>query len=155
MEAACRVEIAAPIDRVWAVMTDVARYAEWNRFIAGIRVIDGGALRVGVPLELDVRWEGGGATKTIEVVTRLEAPSAGEGGARRAVMEYRFTGWIARLSLVKGSRLQMITQAPGGPTVYETREEFSGLLTAGVPLKKVQRGFELHAEGLKRRAEQS
>jgi len=153
MEAKARIEIAASIDRVWRVMTRFERYLEWNPFIAGIRPLDKRDPVVGTALELDVRWEGGGKTKTIEIISRLEDPSASEDGTKRAAMEYRFTGLIARLSLVNGSRLQTITQAPGGPTVYETREQFTGLLKLGVPLKKVQRGFELHAQGLKKRAE--
>ena len=35
------VTIEAPIDVVWAVMTDVARYREWNPFIVEVGLRDG------------------------------------------------------------------------------------------------------------------
>jgi hypothetical protein len=68
-------------------------------------------------------------------------------------MEYIFTGWLPRLMLVRGSRLQALEQPAGGPTVYTTSERFGGLLARAVPLKKVQRGFEQHGLALKARAE--
>jgi hypothetical protein len=143
-----RIEIDAPIDVVWSVMTDLPRYREWNPFVVAID----GELRPGNALGLHVRWIGERKeTRTIEIVSRLEAPSGS--ATRRAAMEYRFTGWLARLWLVNGSRLQELEQAQGGSTRYHTIEEFSGLLTAGVPLGKVQKGFEAHARALKERAE--
>ena len=41
------IEIAAPADRVWAVMRDVERWREWTASVTGIRLVGGGPLRVG------------------------------------------------------------------------------------------------------------
>jgi hypothetical protein len=145
------VSIDAPIEVVWSVMTDLPRYGEWNPFLVSITPRDGAALRVGSAVSLHVRWSDGGQERTVEVVTRLEPP--GEGAPRRAAMEYRYTGWLPRLHLVEGSRLQTLEQAPGGLTVYRTHEAFRGLLARAVPLAKVQDGFERHALALAARAE--
>jgi hypothetical protein len=146
------VEIDAPIDLVWKVMTDAARYGEWNPFVVELKP-DGGALAVGGKIALRVRWGRGGGAETIEQVTRLEAPSPDVSGARRSIMEYEYLGWLPRLALVRGSRLQVLEQRPGKPTIYRTSETFTGLLARGVPLAKVQDGFERHARALKQRAE--
>src|SRR5262245_49548357 len=147
------IAIEAPIEVVWAVMADLPRYREWNPFVVDIELRDR-ALAVGSALKLHVRWGSGGGTSTVEVVTRLEPPRATDDGAQRAAMEYLFTGWLPRLSLVKGARLQALEQAPGAPTTtYRTSELFRGLLARGVPLGKVQKGFEAHARALKQRAE--
>jgi uncharacterized protein YndB with AHSA1/START domain len=148
--AATSVDIDAPIEAVWSVMTDFARYPEWNPFVVAIQLLDG-ELRQGSTLGLHVRWAGGGEEHTVEQVTRLEPPSGS--GMRRATMEYRFTGWLVRLGLVRGSRMQMIEQPARGATTYRTSELFHGWLAAAVPLAKVQQGFELHARALKRRTE--
>src|SRR5207245_6493043 len=148
------IAIDAPIDVVWSVMTDVARYREWNPFIIAVELRDGGALAVGSALTLHVRAPGERwGVSTIEVVTRLEAPPPATDGPRRAAMEYLFTGWLDRLALVRGSRLQALDQAPGMPTIYRTTEQFRGLLARAVPLARVQRGFDAHAAALKQRAE--
>lgn len=148
----CSIVIDAPIDVVWSVMTDFPRYGEWNPFLVSIRPRDGGAVRVGTAVSLHVRWSDGGEERTIEVVTQLDPPSP-SGAPRRAVMEYRYTGLLPRLQLVKGARAQTLEQAPGGPTIYRTHEAFRGLIAFAVPLAKVQDGFERHAAALKARAE--
>jgi hypothetical protein len=145
------IEIAAPIDVVWRVMTDLGRYPEWNPFVVAIEPVDG-AFRVGSAIALTVKWSRRGGASTIEVVERLDAP-ARDGEVQRALMEYRFVGWLPRLALVRGSRQQALEQRPGGPTTYRTSERFTGLLARGVPLAKVQDGFERHAQALKARAE--
>jgi hypothetical protein len=150
--AATSVDIAAPIDLVWRVMTDLPRYPEWNPFVVDIKPV-AGAFSVGSPIALTVKWGRGGGASTIEVVDRLDAPAAGGDSISRALMEYRFVGWLPRLALVRGSRQQTLEQRPGGPTTYSTSESFRGLLARGVPLAKVQDGFERHARALKARAE--
>jgi len=146
------VDIAAPIELVWRVMNDLPRYGEWNPFVVDIRPV-GGAFAVGTAIALNVKWGRGGGASTIEVVDRLDAPKPGTDAVQRALMEYRYVGWLPRLMLVRGSRQQMLEQRPGGPTTYRTSERFTGLLARGIPLAKVQDGFERHARALKQRAE--
>jgi hypothetical protein len=146
------IAIFAPIETVWSVMTDLARYGEWNPFITNIAP-RGAQVGIGTELELSVKWASGGGARTVEIIDRLEPPAPAPGGTRRAAMEYRFTGLLASLSLVNGSRIQEIEQSPDGPTTYRTSEAFFGLLARAVPVARVQRGFELHAQALKVRAE--
>src|SRR4051812_27076858 len=115
--AECSIEIDAPPPVVWGVMLDLARYREWNPFIVDVRGPT--SVEVGSRLTLYVRWSGGGGASSGELVTRLDAPS---------VLEYRFTGWLARLSLVNATRSQTLEAIPEGGTRYHTREQFSGLL---------------------------
>ncbi len=136
------IEIAAPIDLVWQVMTEVERYHEWNPFI--VSVYSDGKLEVGGAMTLHVRWAGGGGAKSRERVTRMDRPHA---------FEYCFTGWMSTLALVRATRIQTLEELAPGATRYNTREEFRGLIAGAIPLAKVQQGFVAHAQALKARAE--
>ena len=46
-----RVEIAAPVERVWEVIADLDRYPEWNPFVVAAR----STLAVGDPISMRVR----------------------------------------------------------------------------------------------------
>ena len=50
-----RIDIDAPVDRVWAVLRDTAAYAEWNPFIRTIE----GALQPGSRLTVRIELPGG------------------------------------------------------------------------------------------------
>lgn len=145
------VEIDAPIELVWQVMLDVGAYGSWNPFIHRVDAARE-ELRVGSAFRLHVRWPEGGGASSGEVVTRLDPP-ASDGALRRGAWEYEFTGWLARLGLVRATRVQHVEQRDGGPTIWRTREEFRGALAALIPLTKVQAGFDTHAAALKQRAE--
>jgi uncharacterized membrane protein len=41
------IEIGAPADRVWAVLSDVERWPDWNQSVTGAQLLDGGGLRTG------------------------------------------------------------------------------------------------------------
>ncbi len=146
------IDIDAPIATVWQAMVELQRYHEWNPFIVGVETADAIA-HVGTRMLLDVRWGRGGGTRSPEMVSRLDAPAPAPGGGMHAQLDYVYLGLPARLGLVRGTRVQTVAQTAGGPTRYETREQFSGLMAAGVPLRKVQDGFERHGRALKQRAE--
>lgn len=145
------IQIDAPLSVVWNVMVDFPKYSEWNPFIVGIRQGDA-ELRVGHQFTLDVVWANGGKVASKEKVTRLSAPHAAD-GETVAALEYQFDSVLAHLGLVTATREQTLKQSAAGPTTYASREVFHGLLNWGVPLAKVQAGFELHAKALKARAE--
>lgn len=145
------ITIDAPIERVWAAMVDAPGYGAWNPFIVRVDA-PRPTLAVGDDIVLHVRWEDGGAFASPERVVQVDAPAA-QGDVTRAALAYRFTGWIARLGLVRATRVQTLEQPPGGPTRYHTEETFRGALARFVPLARVRAGFARHAEALKVRAE--
>lgn len=153
------IEINAPIDVVWSVMTDLRRYQEWNPFIVGFDElpIDPTHPMVGTRMRLHVVWANGKQVLSWETLTRLDPPAATNGSmqeSRTATMAYKFSSWIARTGLVVATREQTIHQVPGGPTIYRTEEVFRGLLSRFVPFANVEDGFRRHAVALKQRAEQ-
>jgi hypothetical protein len=149
--ASTTVEIAAPIELVWATMLDVGAYGEWNPFILRIDGI-AGPPAVGQVMRLLVRFSSGMTTRSTEVISRLEPP-ASVAGVQRATLAYSFRGPLHTLHLVRASRFQYLTQPADGLTIYHTEEEFRGFFRRLVPLQGVQDGFERHARALKTRAE--
>jgi hypothetical protein len=145
--------IDAPIEVVWAVMVDTARYGEWNSFVREAECPS--PPNVGDPIVLHVEFTPGSRRITSPERISVLEPPAEPGGeeTRNAHLAYVFEGWPARLGLVRGTRHQRLTQEPGGPTRYDTVEEFSGPLVALAGPKRVQAGFERHATDLKSRAE--
>ena len=143
-------EIDAPIEDVWAVMLDTASYGEWNPFV--VRAECPSPPSVGDPITLHVRWANGRSTTSPERISRVEAPHDVD-GVRRATLAYDYEGLPAKLGLVRGRRYQRLEQAAGGPTTYDTVEEFSGPLVALAGPARVEDGFRRHAVALKDRCE--
>lgn len=143
------IDIEAPAERVWAVMLDFQRYAEWNPFVIGAELA--GPLRVGAALLLRVQWSDGAGVDSDETITEVTAPD----GARAGRLAYRFSGWLHTLALVRAVRVQEVLALAPDRCRYSTREEFSGLLRGAVPLAKVRDGFDRHARALKARAERA
>jgi hypothetical protein len=144
------IEIDAPLDVVWQTMLDTEEYGEWNPFV--VRVETAQPPAVGNPIVLHVRWANGKSTRSPEVITAVEPPAVGVDG-KTALLSYEYAGLPSKLGLVRGTRHQRLTQAPGGPTSYDTVEEFSGPLVRLAGPGRVAEGFRRHAEALKRRAE--
>jgi hypothetical protein len=145
------VAIDAPIDEVWAVMLDTASYGDWNPFVERA---DCASATVGEPIVLHVRWANGRTTTSPERISIVEPPHESD-GVRRATLAYVYEGLPAKLGLVRGIRYQRLTQQPGGPTHYDTVEEFSGPLVKLAGPARVEDGFRRHAEALKKRCESS
>lgn len=147
-----QVDIDAPIDLVWTVMLDTPSYAEWNPFV--VRAECATPPRVGDPILLHVRWSNDRGTRSPERISVVDAPHDVD-GVRRATLAYVYEGLPSRLGLVKGIRHQRLSQSEGGgPTSYETVEEFSGPLVRLAGPGRVEDGFRRHAEALKTRCEQ-
>ena len=145
------IEIDAPIDVVWRVMVETEAYAAWNPFVVWAETAQPAA--VGNPIVLHVTWANGGRARSPERISALEPPVVGEDGVGVAYLAYVYEGWPARLGLVRGVRHQRLTQRPGGPTRYETVEEFSGPLVGLAGPERVADGFRRHAAALKVRSE--
>ena len=145
------VDIDAPIERVWAVMLDTGAYDEWNPFV--VRAECASQPKVGDPIKLHVRWANGRGTTSPERITEI-VPPHDDGDVRRATLAYVYEGLPSKLGLVRGTRYQRLSQPDGGPTTYETVEEFSGPLVPLAGPKRVEDGFRRHAEALKARCEE-
>lgn len=148
MKIESELDIDAPIDRVWAILVDVAAYREWNPFV--IRVdADGDPCAVGTRMRFVVRWSTGGTATSVEEVVGCAAPMSGH-----ASWSYAYRGPLATLGLVRGTRTQTL-EAVGDRTIYRSVEPFSGALLAFVPLAAVRDGFERQARALRARAERA
>ena len=144
LRASAAVEIAAPIGRVWQVMTDLSVYGAWNPFV----VAAAGPLEIGGELALTVRWSDGTGLQTRVRITEVSAP---EGGVAR--LTHDSVGWIPALGMVRARRIQELTALPDGRTRYRSVESFSGWAAGWVPLARVQDGFERQAAALRERVE--
>ena len=109
--------------------------------------------KVGDPIKLHVRWANGRGTTSPERITEIDPPHD-DGDVRRATLAYVYEGLPSKLGLVRGTRYQRLSQPDGGPTTYETVEEFSGPLVPLAGPKRVEDGFRRHAEALKARCEE-
>ena len=145
------VEIDAPLDVVWGVMLDTDSYGAWNPFV--VRVDTTRPADVGRPIVLHVRWANGRGTRSPERISAVEPPRTSADGVTTALLSYVYAGLPARLGLVRGTRHQRLAQRDGGPTRYDTVEEFSGPLVRLAGPGRVAEGFRRHAEALKQRAE--
>jgi hypothetical protein len=132
--------IEAPPDRVWEVLVDFARYAQWNPFTPKVSA----RLEEGAPVDMLVRlWTG---LRDQREHIRKVVP-----GERLCWGMHMVAPW-----LVSGERCQWLEPMEGGRTRYVTEDRISGLLTPVVLTlygRSMQRGFEGVAEGLKRQVE--
>lgn len=148
-----QITIDAPLAVVWQIMLDTASYAEWNPFVIAAECPS--PPRPGDPIRLTVRWTNGKTATSPEQISVVEGPEVGTDGVSRATLAYVYRGLPSRIGLVRGTRYQRLTQPPGGPTTYDTVEEFSGPLVAFAGPARVAEGFARHAAALKQRAEQT
>ena len=139
-ELRAEIEIAAPPERVWQVLSDFGAYPEWNPFIRSIV----GDAEVGS--RLSVRIEPPGARgMTFKPTVRAVAPSR----------ELRWLGRLLIPGLFDGEHRLAIEPLDGGRSKFVQSERFSGLLV-GLFAKTVaatERGFGEMNVALKRRAE--
>jgi len=142
---AIEVDIDAPIERVWQLMTDFEGYEAWNPFIRHASCTHPGP---GGQLVLDVEFEDGMKRRSGQNIVRWDVPAGGE-----ANLTYQFTGWLPRLRLISAQRVQGLVSVGNGRCRYTTREQFWGLLVWAMPLEKVRTGIRSHALALKSAAE--
>lgn len=142
------IEIGAPIERVWAILVDVAAYREWNPFVVRVET-DGDPCVVGTKMRFLVRWSTGGTARSVEQIEVCEPPFGD-----RATWTYGYRGPLASLGLVRGSRTQSLERV-GDRTRYRSVEPFEGLLLRFVPLDAVRDGFARQALALRARAERA
>lgn len=135
------VEIDAPAERIFAILTDLDAYSEWNPFTPRVE----STLRPGDPVHLHVRLRGRGLSHRVEIVSANESP--------------RRLCWGMQMGapwLLAAERCQTLTALDGARTRYVNEDVFRGALAPLVSWlfgSAVRRGFEDVALALKKRAE--
>ncbi len=135
------IEINAPPERVWAVVTDFAAYPEWNPFISSIS----GELHEGARLEVRIEPPGARAMTFKPTVRAVEASR-----------ELRWLGHLLLPGVLDGEHSLRIEPLDGGRSRFVQSEGFSGLLVGLFKgtLAKTEAGFEQMNTALKARVEQ-
>lgn len=134
-------EIDAPPEAIWAVLTDLEHYGDWNPFTYHVE----STLEIGTPVRLSVQLTDDWQTVSINTVTHVDAPHT--------------LAWRTQLGakfIMHSHRFQTLEPLGDGRTRYTTRETFRGPLVPVVMMasgEHVQRGFETVARTLKERVE--
>lgn len=140
-EIRAEVEIEAPIERVWQVLTDFAAFPGWNPFIRRVK----GEVRPGARLEVHLQPSGARGMTFRPTLLRAE-PS----------QELRWLGRLWIPGLFDGEHIFTLEPQGADRVRFVQREIFTGLL---VPLlargldRDTRRGFEEMNQALKARAE--
>jgi hypothetical protein len=128
------IDIEAPTDAVWAVVTEFAAYPSWNPFMVHIE----GDLEPGARLAVTMQNPGGRPTKFRPVVLASER------------LALRWVGHVLVNGIFDGTH-ELRVEATATGSRFVQREEFSGVL---VPLfwrtltTKTRSGFEAMNEAL-------
>ena len=138
MEQSVTVEIAAPAERVWEVLTDVEKWSEWTETVTSVKRVDDGPLRSGSRAKIDQPK----IPETEYVVTALEPGRS-------------FT-WVATGPGVKTTARHDVEPLPNGSTRVTLAVEQAGVL--GSVMGRFYRGLTdrylaNEAAGLKSRCE--
>ena len=112
------VEIAAPAERVWALLTDFAAYPQWNPFIRSIE----GRPQQGATLKVRIQPSGAKAM-TFRPTVLVAEPGR----------ELRWLGRFLVPGLFDGEHRFVIQPSPSGTVRFEQGERFRKYQTRGWP----------------------
>ena len=136
------VEIDAPAERAWQVLTDFERYGEWNPFTTRV----GTTLEIGAPVDMHV-WLGPLPVRQAARISAIEPP--------------RLLAWGVTMGprwLLVAHREQRLEELGDSRCRYVTSDAFNGLLVPLLVLLVggfIRRGFDAMGAALKARAESS
>ena len=136
-----RIEIDAPIERVWKVLTDFERYPEWNPFTVRVDA----RLELGAAVRMRVNLVGPFVQPQTEYITTLE--------------EDRRVCWTLNqlpTRLLSATRCQWLEPLSPERTRYASTDVVTGMLAPlviGLFGAAMQRGFEHTCRTLKARVE--
>ncbi len=143
MELRTEVEIAASKERVWAVLTELSAYPEWNPFIVELQ----GVLEPGGKLSVTISQPETGSSRRFNAQILTCEPA----------QELRWLGVLGAKILFSGEHFLRLEALEGGKTRVIHGENFKGWLVPYLTrsLERTARGFVYMNRALKRRAEQS
>ena len=134
------IDIAAPVERVWDILVDIERYAEWNPFTTRVET----DFEIGSPVDLYVTL-GPLKLKQPEWIESVDPPHLLAWGTR-----------IGHRLLFSARREQRLEALSETRCRYLTTDAFAGPLTPLIVLLfggLIRRGFNEMALALKARAE--
>ncbi len=138
-----QIDIDAPVDVVWDILTDLERYQDWNPFVLYAR----GTILMGETLLLKPRLPGSRRQlKFTATVTTCEPK-----------VEFAWTGIQIHPAISAGEHVFRLRPLAADRTRLIHDEVFSGVLAPVVMAvggRQTRRGFELMNEACKLRAEQ-
>lgn len=136
---ATRIDINAPPDKIWRILTDLSNWTQWNSTIERTA----GQIERGAKVTVIVKQSPGRAFPLR--VTELDAP-------RRMV-------WAGGtpLGLFKGTRVYELAAPTAALAVFTMREQYTGPLAGliGKSIPDLQPAFDEFAQCLKREAERA
>ena len=138
-----RISIMSSPEKVWAVLSDFARYSNWNPFITQIT----GDLHEGAMLQITIDPPESRKAVFKPTLVKLE-PNR----------ELVWTGKLIIPGLLDGKHSFRIEHVAGNRVRFIHKEMFSGLLVQFMSskyLKNIKKGFEQMNESLKKRVEQT
>lgn len=134
------VEIAAPVEHVYQVLTDFRSYEEWNPFLTSVS----GPLTVGQKLSVEMSLPEGKTYVLKPEITQV---------TENAELRWRSRYWAAWL--LEAEHFFLLSERPGGVTRVVQGQNFSGFLLrfAANALTLSARGSVYLNQALKKRAE--
>ncbi|GAB2540391.1 SRPBCC family protein [Nocardia heshunensis] len=135
------VEIDAPAELVWQVLTDVDKYGEWNPFCLECET----TLEPGSPIDMKVRLVGPKPKQQREFI-RTHTPG----------VEFSYAMKPAPLGLLSSERSHTVTALDDGRTRYLSHFQLNGPLApvvSGLLGSALTTGFEGMTNAVKTRAE--
>lgn len=136
-----QIEISAPAERVWKILTNFSAYEDWNPFIRRVACNE---LKAGQVLEIALLPPGGEGWTFYPVLLTVHP-----------VRELKWQGRFILPGLFDGKHCFTIDPVDEHRVWFVQTEKFSGLLTPffGGLLRKTHMGFEEMNRALKTRAE--
>jgi hypothetical protein len=142
-ELSAEIEIEAPAERVWGILTDFARFPEWNPFIRQAT----GEPKTGARLKIRLEPTGGRAMSFKPKMLNVE-PNR----------EIRWLGRLLIPGLFDGEHTLTIEPLDEKRVRFTQREKFTGLLVPFMAKsidRDARRGFEEMNRALKERSEKA
>ena len=140
-EVSTEIVIEAPVEQVWQILTDFAKFPEWNPFIRQMS----GEVRTGAKLEVRLKPPGGRAMSFKPKMVNVETSR-----------EIRWLGRLLIPGLFTGEHSFAIEALDEKAVRFVQHEKFTGLLVPFMSKsldRDTKSGFEAMNRALKERAE--